>query len=102
MRKVRYPPSVTIFTKRNALIGFITLKALERTRRRKQRHTLKLVAFIALGIVSAGILAALLAVALRRNGKTQDEELDVTELESELEAELESELDAALPEPAEA
>ncbi len=82
---------MTIFNKRNALVGFITLKALERSRQRKKRNTMKLAAFVALGIVSAGILAAVLAVALRRNGKA-DEEVEVTELEDELAA--------AMPEPA--
>ena len=88
---------MTIFNKRNALVGFITLKALERRRKRKQRSALKLVAFVALGIVSAGILAALLAVALRRNGSaTVEDEL----ANDELDQELESELDGAMREPA--
>ena len=63
---------------------------------------MKLAAFVALGIVSAGILAALLAVALRRNGKIEAEglDLDVAEFEAELEAELEAGiLDSAMPEP---
>ena len=91
---------MTIFNKRNALVGFITLKALERSRTKRQRHTLKLAAFVALGIVSAGILAALLAVALRRNGKTEAVDLDVAELEAELEAELDAGIpDSAMPEP---
>ena len=91
---------MTIFNRRNALVGFITLKALERSRKKRQRSTLKLVAFVALGIVSAGILAAVLAVALRRNGKTEAEGqgLDVAELS--LEAELEAELDAGIPDSA--
>jgi hypothetical protein len=85
---------VTIFNKRNALVGFITLKALERRKWRRRRSTLRLAAFVGLGLVSAGILAALLAVALRRSGKA-DEELEVAEFE----AELEEALDAAMPEP---
>jgi hypothetical protein len=84
---------VTIFNKRNALLGFITWKALQQ--RRKQRHTLKIAAFVALGIVSAGVLAAVLAVVLRRNGHA---EVDEAELEEFAEA-LEAELGTAVPEP---
>jgi hypothetical protein len=86
---------VTIFNKRNALLGFITWKALQQRRKRQQRHTLKIAAFVALGIVSAGILAGILAVALRRNGSSEAEEPDAEEFVDELEAEL----GAAVPEP---
>lgn len=87
---------MTIFNKRNALVGFVTLKALERRRKKQQRSALKLAAFVVLGIVSAGILAALLAVALRRNGSAEAQDA----LESDaLDTELESELEAAMPEP---
>ena len=85
---------MTIFNKRNALLGFITWKALQR-RKQKQRNPLKIAAFIALGVVSAGVLAAILAVALRRNGNVEAEELDAEEFADELEAELA----AAVPEP---
>ena len=87
---------MTIFNKRNALLGFITLKALQQKRKR-QRHTLKIAAFIALGVVSAGVLAAILAVALRRNGNVEAEAAELEEFADELAAEL----DAAVPEPAE-
>jgi hypothetical protein len=86
---------VTIFNKRNALLGFITWKALQQRRKQKQRNPLKIAAFIALGVVSAGVLAAILAVALRRNGNVEAEELDAEEFADELEAELA----AAVPEP---
>jgi hypothetical protein len=53
-----------IFTKRNALVGFLTLKWLEqRRRRRKQRHVLR---YTVLGILSLGIVAALGAVLIKR------------------------------------
>jgi cell division protein FtsB len=97
---IRYPAEVTIFNKRNALVGFITLKALERRRRRKQRHVLRLAAFIALGIVSAGILAALAAVVLRRQRETPGEEGQRLEgFAIADEAKSVDEFDAALPEP---
>jgi len=86
---------VTIFNKRNAVLGFITWKALQLRRKQKQRNPLKIAAFIALGVVSAGVLAAVLAVALRRNGNAEAEELSAEEFADELEAELE----AAVPEP---
>jgi Tfp pilus assembly protein PilN len=54
---------VTIFNKRNALVGFLTLKWLQQRRRRKQRNALKIAA---LGVVSLGVLAGLGAVLVRR------------------------------------
>jgi hypothetical protein len=86
-----------MFNKRNAVLGFITWKALQLRRKRQQRNTLKIAAFVALGVVSVGILAAVLAVALRRNGNAEAEEIEAEEFVDELEAELA----AAVPEPAE-
>jgi hypothetical protein len=54
---------VKIFNKRNALVGFVTLKWLERRRRRKQRNALKIAA---LGVVSLGILAGVGAILVKR------------------------------------
>jgi hypothetical protein len=57
-----------IYTRRNAAVGYLTLKAIKRSidRKRKRRSGLRIVAYIGLGLVSAGILAAVLAVAVRR------------------------------------
>jgi hypothetical protein len=57
-----------IYTRRNAAVGYLTLKAIQRSidRRRKRRSGRRIVAYIGLGLVSAGILAAVLAVAVRR------------------------------------
>jgi len=85
---------VSIFNKRNALVGFVTLKALGR--RRRKRQTMKLAAYVALGIVSAGILAALVAVAVRRQRETQD---DGKAIADELDGRDLTELDLAMPEP---
>jgi hypothetical protein len=68
---LRYPPRVNIFTKRNAFIGFLTLKAISRKRKgmipgRKKRKGLKLPLLLVLGIASAGVLAVLVALMLRR------------------------------------
>ena len=57
-----------VFNKRNALVGFITLKALQRKRQRRRRGA-KIAAFVTLGIVSVGIVAAIAAVLHRRNGE---------------------------------
>jgi len=70
---------VTIFNKRNAAVGYLTLKALDRRnrsvgylalkaldRRRRRRNGLRLGLYVALGLVSFGILAAVAAVHLRR------------------------------------
>jgi hypothetical protein len=58
---------MTIFNRRNALVGFITLKALERkVRRKRRRNSRKIAAFVGLGLISGGLLAALAVFALRR------------------------------------
>jgi hypothetical protein len=61
---------VKIFTKRNALVGFLTLKAISRKRKKmmpgRKKSGMKLPALIVLGIVSGGVLAVLVAVMLRR------------------------------------
>jgi len=59
---------VSIFTKRNAAVGYVILKALDR--RRGRRSGSKLGLYIALGLVSFGILAGVAAVAMRRRGRT--------------------------------
>jgi hypothetical protein len=65
---------MSIFNKRNALVGYATLEALKY--RRKKRKASKIALYLGLGLVSAGVLAALVAVLLhkRRNG-TEAQEL---------------------------
>ena len=63
---------MSIFTKRNALVGYVALKALDRHRRRRQ--TLKVGLYVAAGVVSVGILAGVVAVAMRRRGANGAEE----------------------------
>ena len=59
---------MTVFNRRNALVGFVVLKtrALKR-RRRRQRfgRNLKAALFVVLAIMSVGILAAVAAAFLR-------------------------------------
>jgi hypothetical protein len=58
-----------IYTRRNAAVGYLTLKALQRQiekKRRKRRSGFKVAAYVGLGLVSAGILAGVLAIALKR------------------------------------
>ena len=94
---------MSIFTKRNAAIGYLTLRALERRRRR--RSGLKLGLYVALGLISFGILAGAAAVAMRRHGGTVAEETDedsitADEAESdEAETEIVGEYVTAAPEP---
>ena len=57
-----------IYTRRNAAVGYITLKALQRrieSKRRRRRSGLRVAAYVGLGLVSAGVLAGVLAIALR-------------------------------------
>ncbi|MGH3066189.1 MAG: hypothetical protein ACRDOF_07770 [Gaiellaceae bacterium] len=72
---------MSIFTKRNAAIGFLTLKALER--RRKRRSGAKLGLYLALGLVSFGILAGAAAVVIRRNGASAAGEADDASVDAE-------------------
>jgi hypothetical protein len=59
-----------IYTRKNALVGYLVLnarkRAIEKRMRRRRRSGLKVAAYVGLGLVSAGILAAALAVAVRR------------------------------------
>jgi hypothetical protein len=59
---------VTVFSKRNALLGFLTLQVLKRRRRAKQlrRKAPKIALFSLLGIAS---LVAIVALLLRRRGE---------------------------------
>ena len=88
---------MSVFTKRNALVGFLTLKALER-RRRPKRNGLKLVLFLVLGLVSLGVLAGLAAVVLRRqHGESRS--LEGYAVSPEAEDEIVGEYVTATPEP---
>ena len=58
---------MNVFTKRNALVGFVTLKALERRlKRRKRRSRARRAAAVGIGVVSLGALAGLAVLLLRR------------------------------------
>ena len=67
---------MSVYNRRNALVGFVTLKALER-RRRRQRfgRNLKAALFVTLAIVSVGILAAV-AVAFLKAKKSEPQHLE--------------------------
>jgi hypothetical protein len=88
---------VTIFNKRNAAVGYLTLKALDRRHRR--RSGLRLGLYVALGLVSFGILAGVAAVHLRRK-RGAAEQLDHVQSISELdETEIVGEYVTTAPEP---
>ena len=61
---------MSIYNRRNAAVGYVTIKALRHAMNRKQererRRKAKIAAYVGLGVISAGILAAALAIALRR------------------------------------
>ena len=60
---------MSIYNRRNAAVGYLTLKAVGRAidkKRRPRRSGLRVAAYVGLGLVSAGILAGILAIALRR------------------------------------
>jgi hypothetical protein len=65
---------MSFYNRRNAAVGYLTIKALQREvdkRRGRRRSGLKVAAYVGLGLVSAGILAAALAVALKRRQSEQ-------------------------------
>ena len=68
---------MSIYTRRNAAVGYLTLKAMQRAvgkKRRPRRSGLRVAAYVGLGLVSAGILAGVLAIALRRRqGETAED-----------------------------
>lgn len=93
---------MNIFTKRNAVVGYVALRVLDR--RLRMRSGSKLGLYIALGLISFGILAAVAAVALRRRGGTAvegPEESATTDeaVSAEAEGEIVGEYVAAAPEP---
>jgi hypothetical protein len=64
---------VTVFNKRNALVGFLALKMLKRRRRKQlRRKAPKIALFSLLGLASLGAVVGIVAVLLRRRG---DEDL---------------------------
>ena len=69
---------MNIYTRRNAAVGYLTLKAMQRAvakKRGRRRSGLRVATYVGLGLVSAGILAGLLAIALRRRQGDTDEGL---------------------------
>ncbi len=75
---------MSFYNRRNAAVGYLTLKALQRSidKRRKRRSGMKVAAYVGLGLVSAGILAAALAIVLKRR---QGDAEEVTSFESDSE-----------------
>jgi hypothetical protein len=73
--KVGYPRDM-IFTKRNAIVGFVTLKALEKyrdKRRKKEKRALRTVGLVALAVVSVGIIAGVAGGVARTNHAARTE-----------------------------
>jgi len=66
-----------IYTRKNALVGYLVLeskkRAIQKKVRRRRRSGLKVAAYVGLGLISAGVLAGVLAIALRhRSGEATD------------------------------
>lgn len=72
---------MSIYTKRNAAVGYLALKALNR--RRTKRSRLKLGLYIGLGLISFGILAGVAAASLRRRRGTTVKVLDEESAETD-------------------
>jgi hypothetical protein len=89
---------MTVFNKRNALVGFLTLQALKQKRRRR-RNGAKIAMLVALGIVSAGILAGVFAVLYRRHGSEDGQSIEGYAVGDDSEEEIVGEYVTAGPEP---
>ena len=77
---------MSFYNRRNAAVGYLTLKAMQRAienKRRKRRSGMKVAAYVGLGLVSAGILAAVLAIALKRR-QGEVEEIAILETDAEI------------------
>jgi hypothetical protein len=99
---------VKVFTKKNAIVGYATIKALEKraakAARKERKRRPRLPLYFALGLVSFGILAAVAAYASRRRSsevidETQPEVAPPLEETAEVMAEEASELVEAAAEP---
>jgi len=94
---------VTVFNKRNALVGFLTLKAASRAidrRKRKRRSGMRLAVLVALGIVSVGVFAGIAAVLHRRqNGEGEESRLEGYAVGDDAESEIVGEYVMPGPEP---
>ncbi len=64
---------MSIYNRRNALVGYATIEALKHRRRAKKRNASRVALYVGLGLISAGILAGVVAVLRRRNGEEANE-----------------------------
>jgi hypothetical protein len=92
---------MSFYNRRNALVGYLTLRVtsqyLKRRRRRQQFGTgLRIAGFVALALVSAGMLAAI-AVAFKK--RRQEDAERIEEIAEEVGADVAAEAEAAMPEP---
>ncbi len=86
---------MSVINRRNAVLGYTVLKLHERRRKQRRRSVSKIALYVGLGIVSAGILAGLMAVLVRRHRGDA-----VDRVESFAEGEIVGEQVAAEPLPA--
>jgi len=86
---------MSVINKRNAVLGYATLKVLERRRKQRKRSAPKIALYLVLGLMSAGILAGLVAVLVRRH-RSEAGDVDVVDDE---ESEVVGEQVARSPEP---
>jgi hypothetical protein len=79
---------MSIYNRRNAAVGYLTLKAMQRAidkKRKRGRRGLRIAAYVGLGLVSAGVLAGVLAIALRhRSAGAAEAALESAESDAEI------------------
>ncbi|MBA3401055.1 MAG: hypothetical protein H0U05_03600 [Actinobacteria bacterium] len=90
---------MSVINRRNAVLGYATLKVLERRRKQSKRNAPKIALYLALGLVSAGVLAGLVAVLVRRRRSESEPAAVDTDVGSQGESEIVGEQVAASPEP---
>lgn len=89
---------MSVINRRNAVLGYATLKVLERRRKQRKRSAPKIVLYLVLGLVSAGVLAGLVAVLVRRRRSESEPEAGDTDVVGQEESEVVGEQVAASPE----
>jgi hypothetical protein len=90
---------MTVFNRRNALVGFLTLKWLQQKRRRRRSGAKRIALFVSLGLVSAGILAAIAGILYRRHGSEEGQSIEGYAVGDDSEEEIVGEYVTAGPEP---
>lgn len=65
---------MNVFTKKNALVGYVVLKSLERRRKHRQRQRARVAAAVGIGALTLGMVAGIAVLLRRRHSAEPSEE----------------------------